>query len=335
MDLSIIIVNYKSSHHVLKCLHSIEKCKMHINYEIIIVDNASNDGSKEEILLAYDKVIWIQSNYNSGFARANNMGIKVAKGQNILLLNSDTIILDNAIEQTVLKFNQDKQYAACGVQLKNLDGTNQFSGAKFIIGGINHFLPLPYFGDLIRKIGYYIKISQHNVFTVINDTEVDWIVGAFLLTRKSVIEKVGLLDENFFIYAEEVEWCSRIKKIGPMILYHQPKVIHIGGGTSSIFYENNSNENFNIVNGNKGRQIILSHLLRIRKQYGIVWFFIHIIVYLFEIPFFGACVLIDKIFYGKNKHYNFSEWKSYVSSIINIFRFIPSIALNKNMFYKA
>lgn len=334
MDLSIIIVNYKSSHHVLNCLHSIEKCKMQINYEIIIVDNASDDGSKEEILLAYDKVIWIQSNYNSGFARANNMGIKVAKGQNILLLNSDTIILDNAIEQTVLKFNQDEQYAACGVQLKYLDGTNQFSGAKFVVGGINHFLPLPYLGNLIKKIGYCIRISQHNVFTVNNDTEVDWIVGAFLMTRKSVIDKAGMLDENFFMYAEEVEWCSRINKIGPLILYHQPNVIHIGGGSSSSFYDYDSNENFNIVNGNKGRQIILSHLLRIRKQYGIVWFLIHIIVYLFEIPFFAACALIDKIFYSKNKEYIFSEWKSYVSNIIKIFKFIPSIALKLNMFYK-
>ena len=335
IDLSIIIVNYKSSHHVMNCLHSIDESRMKISYEIIIVDNASNDSSRQEICSLYKELIWIQSEYNAGFARANNMGIKASQGRNILLLNADTIITNNAIEQTLIKFENNKEYAACGVQLLNTDNSKQQSGAKFVTGGINNFLALPYLGSLIKNIGYKLGIKQHNVVEMNQDMQVDWIVGAFIMTRRSIIEKSGLLDEDFFMYAEEIEWCSRIRKNGPLILYHEPKVTHIGGGTSSKFYKKESNENFSDVFDKKGKQIILSQLLRIRKQYGAAWYLIHLLVYFFEIILFGVCIIIEKAININKQNFGYSEWKGYAKNMIGISHFIPAIAINKHIFYKA
>ncbi|MFN5422919.1 MAG: glycosyltransferase family 2 protein [bacterium] len=335
MDLSIIIVNYKSSQHVLNCLHSIDECRMQIKYEIIVVDNASNDGSKELILSIHEGVIWIQSEYNAGFARANNVGIRAARGRNVLLLNADTIIKNNAIEQTVTLFDKNKQFSACGVQLLNPDGSKQLSGAKFIRGGVNNFLALPYIGDFLRIIGYRSGMKQHNVVDLDKDEQVDWIVGAFLMTRRTVIDMAGLLDEDFFMYAEEIEWCSRIRQYGPMILYHQPTVIHIGGGTSSSYYNKESNENFSSIHDQKGKQIVLSQWLRIRKQYGLIWYAIHLITYYFAIVFFGICVTIDKLIRGRKSIHDYSQWLGYSKNLIKLSKFIPSIAINKHQFYKA
>lgn len=335
MDLSIIIVNYRSSHHVLNCLHSIYAANMHINYEIIIVDNNSNDESQSIILSTYNKVIWLQSDYNAGFARANNLGISVAKGRNLLLLNADTIIQGNAIEQTLKQFEKDNEYSACGVQLLNTDGTRQHSGAKFIFCGINNFLALPYLGKLIRTTGFALGLKQHNVVEMDQDVDVDWIIGAFIMTRKSTIEKSGLLDEDFFMYAEEIEWCSRLRKYGPMRLYHSPKVIHIGGGTSSSYYEKESNENYSTLHDKKGKQIILSQLLRIRKQYGLMCYLAHLFIYTIEILVIGMCILIERIISNKKQKVGFSEWLGYTKNMLHILQYVPSILMNKHIFYKA
>lgn len=335
MDLSIIIVNYKSSNHVVNCLHSIYEYGMKINFEIIVVDNASNDRSKEIITSTFEKIIWVQSDYNAGFARANNMGIEVAKGRNILLLNADTVVKDNAIEETALSFEAEKEISACGVQLLNQDGTKQLSGARFIWGGINNFLALPYFGDLMRTIGNVYGKKQHNIVDVEQDMEVDWIVGAFLMTRRSLIDKAGLLDSDFFMYAEEIEWCSRLRKYGPMKLYHKPRVVHIGGGTSSSFYNKESRENFGNLHNTKGKQITLSQWVRIRKQYGFAWYIIHLMTYYIEIIFFGCCVTLDKLINGRNSRHDYSEWLGYTKNMIQLSKFIPSIAINKHQFYKA
>ena len=335
MDLSIIIVNYKSSHHVLKCLHSIEECKMKINYEIIVVDNASGDDSKELILSAFNQIIWVQGEYNAGFARANNRGIRVSKGRNILLLNADTIIKNDAIEQTVSMFDKEDRCSACGVQLLNPDGSKQFSGAKFVTGGINNFLALPYLGQLIRYLGFKSGMKQHNIVDIKKDIDVDWIVGAFIMTRRSTLDRAGLLDEDFFIYAEEIEWCSRLRKYGPMKLYHKPEVVHIGGGTSSSFYNKKSNENFGNLHDQKGKQILLSQWLRIRKQYGLLWYLFHVFVYYTEILTFGILLAIDKLIKGKNSTHHYSEWIGYTKNIIKLGKYIPMIAIHKHQFYKA
>ena len=334
MDLSIIIVNYKSSHHVINCVQSIYESKMTISFEIIIVDNNSEDDSKHKICNKFPSVIWVQSNYNSGFARANNMGIDIAKGVNILLLNADTIVLDNAIEQTLLLFNNQPQYAACGIQLLNIDRSIQHSGAKFVKGGLNILLPLPYFGRFMRNTAKRFGVKQPNVFEVSKNSEVDWVVGAFLMVKKSTIEEKGKLDEDFFMYAEEIEWCSRLRKKGSLILYSSPSVIHLGGGSSSEYYNVNDSDNSWNLWSKKSRQIILSQLLRVKKQWGALWYLINLGMYIIEIPIFMICLALDKIINGKKSLYNWTQFKGFTQNILSISPFIFDILTNKKQLYK-
>lgn len=333
MDLSIIIINYKSAHHVLACIKSIYKQTQRYNFEIIVVDNNSEDESKIKILSAFPDVIWIQSGYNAGFARANNMGISASKGENILLLNADTLILENALDKTIDLFKRKTDAAACGVQLLNPDGTHQISGAYFKKGGLNFLLPLPYLGRFIRYMGYKMKTKIPSVKTVAAEQEVDWIVGAFIMAKKEVLQKSGLFDEDFFMYAEEIEWCSRLRKYGKLYLFEEPKVIHIGGGTSGEYY-NTDNDNSKNLWSKKARQIIISKLLQIRKQYGIFYYLLICFFFIFEIPIFIFGLLIEKAVRGNNATYNWQQVSGYIKNVRYILKYFFKILLNKPFFYK-
>ncbi len=334
MDLSIILVNYKSPQLVLDCIESIYKETTCISFEIIVVDNESNDTSEAQVKHQFPGVIWLQMGYNSGFARANNAGIEIARGDHLLILNTDTIILDGAIEKSLELLTQHTEAIGCGVQLLNPDGTTQISGAHLIKGGLNTLLPLPYLGRLIRYLGYKFKSTIPSVQTVADNIEVDWIVGAYILIKKSVIQKSGMFDSDFFMYAEEIEWCGRLRKQGKLLLFAEPKVIHIGGGTSGDYYETGENENGKNLWDKKGRQIIISTMLRIRKQFGLLWFLVICGIYMLEIPVFICCLLIDKIINaGKTKY----RWQNVVNYAVNmgiLLRYFIKMIINKPYFYK-
>lgn len=149
--------------------------------------------------------------YNAGFARANNGGMKMAQGGVILLLNSDTISIDMSIEQCYHKLI-NTNYTAAGIQLLNEDGSLQISGSFFVKGGLNHLLPIPYWGEFVRWLGYSFKSKIPGVVKAKEVEEVDWINGAFVMVKRTAVEKAGMLDEDFFLYSEEIEWCSRLKK---------------------------------------------------------------------------------------------------------------------------
>ena len=333
MDLSIIIVNYKSSGLVLDCIKSVYQQTRQISFEIILVDNDSNDDCRELVLSEFPQVKWLQTGYNAGFARANNAGIKIAKGEFVLLLNSDTIILDGALDKTIALFKQDNA-VGCGVQLLNTDGSDQISGAHFVKGGLNFLLPLPYLGRFIRYIGYKLNTRVPSITAVTNRVEVDWIVGAFLMARKTAIEKAGLLDEDFFMYAEEIEWCSRLRKQGKMVLYSEPKVIHIGGGTSGNFYDTKESENSKNLWNKKGRQIIISMLLRTRKQYGVGWFLILLGLFLLDIPVFAIGLFIEKIIKGSRAKYTWKNLADYCRNMFVLLKYSGKMIANKPFFYK-
>src|SRR5580704_7555943 len=176
-ELSIIIVNYKCADLILDCLASLYDQSRKISFEIIVVDNASDDNSKEKILSRYPEVNWIPMNYNAGFARANNEGIRSAKAGIVLLLNADTLIIDAAIEHCYRLFAH-ASYIACGVQLLNSDLTPQISGNYFMRGGLNYLLPLPYFGKLVKKCGAIFHIKRPNLPDSDSTIEVDWVNGA-------------------------------------------------------------------------------------------------------------------------------------------------------------
>ena len=230
MLLSIIIVNYKSASLISDCINSAFQFSSAKNFEWIVVDNDSKDESKEIITSQFPFVKWIEMGYNAGFARASNEGIRQSKNEVVLLLNPDTLIMDDAIDSCLNRFLQSL-YAACAVQLLNEDKTAQITGNFVMTGALNNLLPLPYSGNFLRSIAFAFNTQKTNILQASTEQKVDWINGAFLMVKKTAIEKAGLMDEDFFLFAEEAEWCSRLIKAGPLCVYGDLHVVHLQGET--------------------------------------------------------------------------------------------------------
>ena len=357
MSLSIIIVSYKSAQLILDCLELMNQDRTARAFEIIVVDNASGDDSRQRVLSAFPQVVWVQMDYNSGFARANNEGIRRSTGETVLLLNSDTLPAAAAIMQCYQGLLHS-EYVAAGVQLLNSDGTPQISGNYFMKGGLNYLLPLPYLGSVLKWLGGRVKIkAPHVAGEAAPETdvigagdvgtaatgvqakaasaviEVDWINGAFLMVKKSAIEKAGLMDEDFFLYAEEAEWCGRLRKTGKLCLFASLHVVHLQGETANQEFGSAGKGYYNLYD-RKGLQIMLSNFVRIRKQFGIGWFLVQLFFYLLEIPVFLAGVLLSALFIRKEKRYSFAQFINYCKNIVLLVRKSVLIIRNKPYFYK-
>src|SRR5688572_2235121 len=324
--LSIIIVNYKASHLISDCLHSVFKHSVSPGLEVIVVDNFSQDDSESIITTKFPQVLWMQMGYNSGFARANNAGIRAAKGNIVLLLNPDTLNEGNAIEKCVERFAVS-EYIACSVQLLNPDQSPQISGNYFIKGGLNQLMALPYVGRFIRWLGYTFKIKKTNLPEAKGTVEVEWINGAFLMVKKQAIEKAGMMDEDFFLYFEEIEWCSRLRKTGKLCIYGDLNVIHLQGSTANEAFGSAGQGYYNVYD-RKGLQIMVSGMVRIRKQYGIGWFVFHLLFYLFTIPVFLIGVLITSLF-RRRSSYSFKQFSGYVKNCMKLLSLSSRIIRNK------
>ena len=193
----------------------------------------------------------------------------------VLLLNSDTIILDSAISKSYELF-EASEYVACGVQLLNRDGSPQISGNYFFKGGLNVLLPLPYLGNFYKWLGESLKIQKPNIPEASDAVEVAWINGAYLMVKRDAISKAGLLDEDFFLYAEEAEWCSRLKKYGKLCIFGQYHIIHLQGVTANQTFKSDDKGYYNLYD-RKGRQIMVSNFLRIRKHLCCGWLFLNLV----------------------------------------------------------
>jgi GT2 family glycosyltransferase len=330
--LSVIIVNYKTPQLTTDCLATFFTGATRVPLEVIVVDNASGDNSQEIITRAFPRVKWIQMTYNAGFARANNEGIRQATGEVILLLNSDTLIEDNAIEHCYQQFITS-EYVACGVQLLNTDRSPQISGNFFMKGGLNYLLPLPYLGHFIKWLGNVVKVEKPNVPDSSALVEVDWINGAFLMVKKTAIATAGLLDEDFFLYAEEAEWCSRLRKTGKLCIYGQYKVIHLQGESANEAFGSSGKGYYNLYD-RKGFQIMLSNFLRIRKQFGVGWFLVQLAFYLFAIPVFFITGFIENLLRLHNPFAGFGMAARFAGNVGRLLGFVPKILSNKPYFYK-
>jgi GT2 family glycosyltransferase len=297
-----------------------------------VVDNNSNDNGQTIITQKFSFVKWIQMDCNAGFARANNTAIRQAKGEVILLLNPDTLITGNAIENTYLSFIQSN-YSACGVQLLNEDGTPQISGNYAMKGGLNYLLPLPYIGNFIKWLGGVAKVNKPNIPDAFGTVEVDWINGAFLMVKKNAVEKAGLLDEDFFLYAEEAEWCSRLKKTGNLCIYGDNKVIHLQGETANETFNSQGKGYYNLYD-RKGLQIMLSNFVRIRKEFGVLWFLFNLSVYTFTVPVFFIAGFLHHLFASFKPFRHFEKAIKFCKNVFYVWRLAPTIIGNKPHFYK-
>lgn len=330
MALSIIIVNYKTPQLLIDCLLEVYKDPVSATFEIIIVDNDSGDDSQDRITAAFPQVIWVQMDYNAGFSRANNTGIRRSSGDTVLLLNGDTFPRGETIE-TCYRRLLDSDYIAAGVQLLNADGSHQISGNYVMKGGLNYLLPLPFLGALIKRLGELARVGKPHVPDKVGTVEVDWINGAFLMVKKAAIEKAGAMDEDFFLYAEESEWCGRLRKLGRIGLYGDLEVIHLQGGTATLVFGNDAKGYVNMYD-RKGLQLMLSNFVRIRKQFGVGWFLFQLLCYIGDIPVFFFGVLVSRL--AGRRGYSWNHFRQFSRNLGVIIGKSPVIIRNKPYFYK-
>lgn len=230
IELSIIIVNWNTKDILQMCIESVYKTTQNISFDIIVVDNGSTDGSAAMVQKKFPRVKLIRNKRNLGFAAANNQGIKKAQGLFILLLNSDTIILDNAIRKTVEFMKRKSDAGAVGCKLLNPDYSLQHSCYNFY-----SFFKRVIVRKFIPKFFIPLKY-QRNLESLITSwdysevKEVDYVRGAFIMVRNEVFREVGLLDESFFMYGEEKDLCLRMKRAGWRVyFYPEAQIVHLKG----------------------------------------------------------------------------------------------------------
>ncbi|HXB34593.1 MAG TPA: glycosyltransferase family 2 protein [Puia sp.] len=331
MNVSIIIVNYKTPGLVIDCLETIYRETTGISFEVILVDNDSGDNSKDLVLKAFPDVRWIGMGYNAGFARGNNEGIRQSRGEAVLLLNPDTLIEDGAITGCY-ELVAASNYVACGVQLLNPDRSPQISGNFFMKGGLNYLLPLPFLGALVKGLGNLLRVAKPHVPVAGALVEVDWVNGAFLMVKRSAFELAGLMDEDFFLYAEEAEWCSRLRKIGRLCIYGQYRVVHLQGVSANETFSSEGKGYYNLYD-RKGLQIMLSNFVRIRKQFGVGWFVVQLGFYLLEVPVFAVGIVVSRVF-GRKRGYSWGMFRRYCVNVGYVAGKSGTIIRNKPYFYK-
>jgi N-acetylglucosaminyl-diphospho-decaprenol L-rhamnosyltransferase len=229
--LTIIIVNWNAGGLLRPCLKSIERAGADLPLEIIIIDNASNDGSCGMIKTEFPHVQLIPNGENVGFSRANNQGLRIAKGEYILLLNPDTLMADPSTLATWLDFmDRHKDVGASGIRLVNPNKRHQVGDAGFkpslaTVTNFSLFLSRAFPRRFRGLFLIYKKLE--------NVMEVDWICGADFLIRREVLSRVGLMDESVFMFAEDIEWGCRIRSCGYKISYLPfLEIIHYQGASS-------------------------------------------------------------------------------------------------------
>lgn len=238
LDLSIIIVSYNVSELLRDCLNSIavsvSQIKLPIQYEVIVVDNASVDSTVKTIKKDCPWVHLIVSEKNLGFSKANNLGIQEAQGEHILLLNPDTIVHPGTLE-TILQHHRDNPAIgaiSCRVELP--DGTLDWASHR---GTPTPWAALTYFSGLSRLLPTFPLFTRYHLSHLPFDQihEVDSICGTFMMVKRKAGDKIGWLDEDYFWMGEDVDFCHRLKLNGWTIVYYpHAKITHYKGASSGL-----------------------------------------------------------------------------------------------------
>lgn len=243
-DLTISIVSYNTSALLRDCLNSVYENIRDIKLEVIVVDNNSTDKSAEMLKKGFPQITLIQNKENVGFAKANNQALRKSKGRSFLLLNSDTVLSPNSLNTMVNFIDSHPKVGVVGCRLFYPDGSvqpwpcissNVWSSlwlALFGLLNVKRLLPGPRFRSFLGR--YFRRIMDKGMASYLGHywdnrsvQEVDQVSGACLLARRSAIEQTGLLDENFFMYGEDIDWCIRMKQEGwKVYLLSDVKVIH-------------------------------------------------------------------------------------------------------------
>ncbi len=233
MTLSIVIVNYNVRYFLEQCLRSIVPSAIGIVHEVIVVDNASTDGSREYLESRFQWVRFIWNRENRGFAVANNQGLAEARGQFILFLNPDTLLSEESLSSCIDHFRKNVKAGAIGIRM--LDGSGRFlrESKRSFVTPMTAFYKLTGLARLFPRSPIFARYHQGHLDPLKNhQTEV--LAGAFMMVRKSVLEKTGGFDERFFMYGEDIDLCYRIRQAGFENHYlSNPPIIHFKGESTS------------------------------------------------------------------------------------------------------
>ncbi|GAC41559.1 glycosyltransferase family 2 protein [Paenibacillus popilliae] len=226
IDLSIIIVNYNTKQLTLNCIESVYQSATGFPYEVILIDNASHDDSVQVFRQQCPQVKLIANEHNLGFSKANNQGMRIAEGRYVLLLNSDTVIQPDTLDVMTRFMDEHPEVGASGCKVVLPDGSlDKACRRGFPTPSATFF----YVSRLAKLFPTNPKINAYHREDLDPDEAypIDCLIGAFMMVRREAMEQVGMLDEQFFMYGEDVDWCYRIKQAG-WVNYYYPKtrIIH-------------------------------------------------------------------------------------------------------------
>ena len=232
MDLSIITISYNTRAMTLECLRSVYAQTRETSFEVVVVDNASRDGSAAAIAATFAQVHLIRNDENRGFAAANNEGLRVARGRYVLLLNPDTLVLGDGLRKMVAYMDAHPDIGCAGCQVLLNETEIQQTCFRFP-SPLNVLLDLTGLARLFprsRLCGRYWMGSWDRE----SERDVDVVSGMFMLVRREALAQVGLMDEDYFVYAEEADWCYRFWKHGWRCVFTPvAQIIHREGGGQS------------------------------------------------------------------------------------------------------
>ncbi|EEF62384.1 glycosyltransferase family 2 protein [Pedosphaera parvula] len=232
MDISVVILSWNDRSYLEECLESLEQGSVSHSLEIIVVDNASTDGSPEMVESKYPRVKLIRNRENLGFPKGNNVGIEASRGKYVCLLNSDIKVLGRCLDILVDYMDEHRDIGMIGPRILNGDRTHQSSCRRFPTLW-NNFCVMTGLAKLLPGSKFF---SGEHMFYFKGDRELDVevLVGCFWMVRREAMEKFGLLDEGFFMYAEDVDWCKRCWASGWRITFHPgAESVHYRGGSSA------------------------------------------------------------------------------------------------------
>jgi hypothetical protein len=324
--LSIIIVNYKTPELIAACVASIYEWTKNTSFEIVIVNNASKANDEVFLKEKFPEIKWLETGYNAGFGRANNLGMTKATGEYFLLLNSDTLIVDNSIEQAVIRYRSAGNIAVAGAIQLNSDGS---------IKKISPFYaPILRYSWLLfpnKKADNLVeKLIPENKYADLE--EVDFVPGAFVLLHRDIFEKTGGFDESFFMYGEDVEWASRLKKFGKTVIFKDCKFIHDEWGSSA---ERKQRQLEEITYFNRfDPQAQLSNLAWIRKQFGAFYYAVLMLHYWLWVPLFYLMKVSTNFLKFRNPFQELAAQRKFAQTIGVFNRHFINILFNRNVFYK-
>lgn len=271
-DVSIVIASWNAKRHLLDCLRSIDADEGGVSIETIVVDNASSDGSPEAVEQEFPRTILIRNSENLGFARANNIGIKRASGRYVCLMNSDVLVRPGALGALVLFMDSRPTVGLVGPRVLNPDGSLQASCRRF--PGFANSLSRAFAAHRLLPRSSRFGAEMMTYWNHDTERSVDAISGCFCLARREALRDVGLLDERFFLYSEDVDWCMRFHTARWDVRFcPAAEAIHFGAASSSA-----APQHFAVEMQRARLQLYRKHYSRAAVAYLAALIFVHHVV---------------------------------------------------------